>query len=66
MPVAQPFRAHGVADASFYGWRAKQGGIDVSMVGQIRAEEEENRRLACMGADLNMHTELLNCDGERH
>ena len=59
MPVAELCRAHGMSNASFYKWRAKYGGMDASMVGQMKAIEEENRRLKRMYADLSMQADLL-------
>lgn len=50
--------------ASFYRWRAKYGGMDASMVSQMKAIEDENRRLKRMYADLSMQNDLLNCEGE--
>ena len=46
-------------NASFYKWRAKYGGMDASMVSQMKAMEEENRRLKRMFADLSMQNDLL-------
>ena len=34
-----------MSSASFYKWRAKYGGIDASMISQMKAAEDENRRL---------------------
>ena len=59
MPVAQLCREHGMSNASFYKWRAKYGGMDVSMIAQTKAVEEENRRLKKMFAELSMQNELL-------
>ena len=59
MPVAELCREHGMSNASFYKWRAKYGGMDASMVSQMKAMEEENRRLKRMHADLNMQNDLL-------
>ena len=59
VPVAELCREHGMSDASFYKWRAKYGGMDASMVGQMKAMEEENRRLKRMYADLSMQNDLL-------
>lgn len=39
VPVAQLCREHGMSDASFYKWRAKYGGMDASMVSQMKAIE---------------------------
>ena len=59
VPVAELCREHGMSDASFYKWRAKYGGMDASMVSQMKAMEEENRRLKRMYADLSMQADLL-------
>ena len=49
MPVAELCRAHGMSSASFYKWRAKYGGMDASLISQMKAIEDENRRLSgCM------------------
>lgn len=52
-------REHGISNATFYKWRAKYGGMDASMMSQMRALEEENRRLKRMYADLSMQADLL-------
>ena len=59
MPVGELCRAHGMSSASFYKWRAKYGGMDASLISQMKAMEEENRRLKRMYADLSMQTDLL-------
>ncbi len=59
VPVAELCREHGMSDASFYKWRAKYGGMDASMVSQLKAMEEENHRLKRMYADLSMQNDLL-------
>lgn len=59
VPVAQLCREHGMSDASFYKWRAKYGGMAASMVSQMKAMEDENRRLKRMYADLSMQNDLL-------
>ncbi|GAK34673.1 hypothetical protein JCM17846_33670 [Iodidimonas nitroreducens] len=59
VPVAQLCREHGMSDASFYKWRAKYGGMDASMISQMKALEDENRRLKRMYADLSMQNDLI-------
>jgi putative transposase len=59
VPVAELCREHGMSNASFYKWRAKYGGMDVSMISQMKAVEDENRRLKKMFAELSMQNELL-------
>ena len=66
VPVAELCREHGMSNASFYKWRAKYGGMDASLISQMKAMEDENRRLKKMFAELSMQNELLNCEGERH
>jgi len=38
-------REHGISDATFYNWKAKYGGLDVSEAQRLRQMEDENRRL---------------------
>lgn len=59
VPVAELCREHGMSNASFYKWRAKYGGMDASMVSQMKVMEEESRRLKRMYADLSMQADLL-------
>ena len=59
MPVAELCRVHGMSSASFYTWRAKYGGMDASLISQMKAMEEENRRLKRMYADLSLQADLL-------
>lgn len=59
MPVPELCREHGISTASFYKWRAKYGGMDASMMSQMKALEDENRRLKRMYADLSMQADLL-------
>ena len=37
VPVSELCREHGMSSASFYKWRAKFGGMDASMVSQMKA-----------------------------
>lgn len=59
IPVAELCRKHGMSDASFYKWRAKYGGMDVSMMTRMRELEEESRRLKKMYAESQMDAEIL-------
>ncbi len=44
-------RGLGISSALFYRWRAKYGGMDVSMMARMKELEEENRRLRKMIVD---------------
>ena len=57
--VPELCREHGISSASFSKWRAKYGGMDASMMSQMKALEDENRRLKRMFADLSMQADLL-------
>jgi putative transposase len=52
VPVSELCREHGMSCASFYKWRAKFGGMDASMVSQMKAMADENRRLKRMYAEI--------------
>ena len=59
VPVSELCREHGMSNASFYKWRSKYGGMDASMISQMKALEDENRRLRKMYAEMSMQAELL-------
>jgi len=50
-------RRHGISRETFYRWRKKYGGMQVSETKRLRALEEENRQLRRVVADqaLNIH-----------
>jgi putative transposase len=59
VPVAELCREHASSNASFYKWRAKYGGMDASLISQMKTVEDENRRLKRMYACLSMQNDLL-------
>lgn len=52
-------RKHGVSDATFYKWRAKFGGMDVSDAKKLKALEAENARLKKLLAEQMMDVSTL-------
>lgn len=52
-------RKHGVSPATFYAWKAKFGGMEVSDVAKIKALEDENRRLKRIVADQALNIDVL-------
>jgi len=52
-------REHGISAATFYGWKSKFGGLDVSEAQRLKAVEDENRRLKLLVAELSLHGEAL-------
>ena len=57
--VEDLMRQHGFSRASFYKWKAKYSGMDVSELKRLNELEEENRRLKQMYADLSLEHEVL-------
>ena len=45
VPVADLCRKHGLSSPTFYKWKAKYGGMDVSEAKRLRGLEDENARL---------------------
>lgn len=45
--------------ATVYKWRAKYGGMDASLIAEMKTMAEENRRLKRMYADVSMQNDLL-------
>ena len=59
-------REHGISAATFYGWKSKFGGMDVSEAQRLKAMEDENRRLKLLVAELSLHGEALKgCDPKK-
>ena len=59
MPVVQLCRKHGFSDASFYKWRTKFGGMDVSEARRLRELEGENAKLKKLLAEAHLDMEAL-------
>jgi len=59
MKVADICREHGISPATYYKWKAKYGGMEVSDVKRLQELETENRRLKQMYAELSLDHQLL-------
>jgi putative transposase len=59
IPVPELCRKHGMSSASFYKWRAKFGGMDVSSMKRMKELEEENARLKKMYAEEKLKAEIV-------
>ena len=57
--VGELCRQHGVSKESYYRWKAKFSGMEVSEARRLRALEEENRRLKHLVADLTLDKQAL-------
>jgi putative transposase len=52
-------RKHGISDATFYSWRSKYGGLEVSEARRLKALEEENAKLKRLLAESVMDVSTL-------
>lgn len=52
-------RRHGISHDTFYRWRKKYGGMEVSDARRLKALEEENRRLKRIVADQALNLQVL-------
>ena len=57
--TAEVCRRHGVSSATFYKWKAKFGGRDVSEARRLKALEDENTKLKRMLADAMLDNVAL-------
>jgi putative transposase len=52
-------RKHGISNATFFKWKAKFGGMDVSDARRLKALEEENRKLKRLLAETMLDVAML-------
>jgi putative transposase len=52
-------REHGISDATFYNWKAKYGGMQVSDVKRMKDLEEENSRLKRIVANQTLEIDAI-------
>ena len=57
--VADLCRKHGVSEATFYNWKAKYGGMDLSDARRLKAFEDENAKLKKLLADQMLEASAL-------
>ena len=52
-------REYGIADATYYRWKSKFGGMEASDIKKLKDLEDENRRLKRLYADLRLEHDAL-------
>lgn len=57
--VAEVCRRHGMSSATFYAWKAKFGGLEVSEAKRLKALEAENAKLKRLYADAMLDNTAL-------
>lgn len=58
VPVKELCRKHGFSEASYYLWRSKFGGMDVSDAKRLKSLESENSRLKKLLAESMLENEV--------
>lgn len=57
--VEELCRQHGIGHSTFYKWKAKYSGLEVSELKRLKALEAENQRLKAMYAKVSLEKEIL-------
>jgi putative transposase len=59
LSAAELCRKHGISDATFYKWRSKYGGMEVSDARKLKSLEDENRKLKKLLAEQMLDNSTL-------
>ncbi len=59
LQVKEICRKYGISDATYYNWKKKYGGLEVSDVRRLHELERENAKLKRMYADLSLENDAL-------
>jgi len=57
--VVDVCREYGISNATYYKWKSKYGGMELSDIRRLKELEDENRRLKQMYADLSLENKAL-------
>ena len=57
--TAEICRQHGISEQTYYRWKAKYGGLELSEAKKLRRLEEENRKLKQLVGDLSLDKQAL-------
>jgi putative transposase len=57
--TADVCRKHGISSATFFNWKAKYGGLEVSDARRLKALEDENRKLKKLLAEAMLDNAML-------
>jgi putative transposase len=59
MGLPDLLRKHGISQQTFYRWKAKFGGMELSEAKRLKSLEDENRRLKRLVADQALDIQIL-------
>jgi putative transposase len=57
--IADACRRHGISEPTYYNWKKRYGGLEVSELRKLRTLEEENRKLKRIVADKELDIDAL-------
>jgi putative transposase len=66
IPASELCRKHGISEPTFYNWKAKYTGLEVSDLRKMKQLEDENRRLKHLVADLTLDNQALKAINEKN
>jgi putative transposase len=58
-PLNDLLRKHGISEGTYYRWKAKYGGLELSEAKRLKSLEDENRRLKKLVADQALDIQML-------
>lgn len=59
LPIAEICRKYGISDATYYNWKAKYSGFELSELKRLKQLEDENRKLKHIVADQALDIQAL-------
>ena len=59
LPVSELIRQHGICEGTFYRWKSKYGGLELSEAKRLKQLEDENRRLKHIVAEQTRDIQAL-------
>jgi len=59
MKIVDLCRTHGISDVTFYKWRSKYGGLEISEAKRLRVLETENRKLKQLLANMMLENHAI-------
>ena len=59
LPLPELIRQHGISEGTYYRWKSKFGGMELSDAKRLKQLEDENRRLKRLVADQALDLQIL-------
>jgi putative transposase len=59
LPLPELIRQHGISEGTYYRWKSKYGGMELSEAKRLKQLEDQNRRLKRLVADQALDIQIL-------